>query len=331
MSGAMWRSKLGNVYPRADVEKLDSKHHQILKKLRSLPGNDQCADCGATDTTWASVNLGVFLCVRCSDVHRALGTHISKVKGCGGTYLWGEDEIAQMQRLGNSAWKGSEHCIFDSSTSKDELLRFCQRKYENQKPVPVATTCPSAVQKLPCNSAVDVTCAGVAPVESERPAQKSMKLKSNSAKPLDLDSFLEDCLKPSDPVTKAVPQIPSSVGQCNGNSSLQQELERCFLPAPKSQNLTVRSISGFDFDAFFDECSSSCKKSVPNEDDNKRPHEVPLHTELEVPMPQQNKSADTQAEFPGMNFNSDAFFDHFLSKTNDYSGTVSSKSSSLVW
>jgi hypothetical protein len=30
-----------------------------------------------------------------------MGTHVSKVKGCTGTYLWGPDEIAQMQELGN--------------------------------------------------------------------------------------------------------------------------------------------------------------------------------------------------------------------------------------
>ena len=31
-------------------------------------------------TRWASWNIGVFLCIRCGGLHRALGTHISKVK-----------------------------------------------------------------------------------------------------------------------------------------------------------------------------------------------------------------------------------------------------------
>lgn len=33
-----------------------------------------------TDPRWASWNLGVFLCIRCSGIHRGMGTHISKVK-----------------------------------------------------------------------------------------------------------------------------------------------------------------------------------------------------------------------------------------------------------
>jgi len=133
-TNGMWRSKLGSAFPRAEIERLDVEHHRILKKLRSQPGNDRCAECGTKETTWSSVNLGVFLCVRCADVHRALGTHISKVKGCGGTYLWGPDEIAHMQSLGNFAWS-SDGVFADSSAGKEELLRICRKKYENEEDV----------------------------------------------------------------------------------------------------------------------------------------------------------------------------------------------------
>eukprot|EP01088_Endostelium_zonatum_P010245 TRINITY_DN2361_c0_g1_i1.p1 TRINITY_DN2361_c0_g1~~TRINITY_DN2361_c0_g1_i1.p1 ORF type:complete len:820 (+),score=140.19 TRINITY_DN2361_c0_g1_i1:89-2548(+) len=53
---------------------------RYLKLLRTVPGNDLCADCGARDPDWVSINLGVVVCLGCSGVHRSLGTHISKIR-----------------------------------------------------------------------------------------------------------------------------------------------------------------------------------------------------------------------------------------------------------
>eukprot|EP00457_Paulinella_chromatophora_P002718 gb/GEZN01002723.1/.p1 GENE.gb/GEZN01002723.1/~~gb/GEZN01002723.1/.p1 ORF type:complete len:704 (-),score=85.56 gb/GEZN01002723.1/:192-2303(-) len=55
---------------------------QQLKRLRAVPGNDACADCANKDPEWASLNLGIMMCLSCSGVHRSLGVHISKVRSC---------------------------------------------------------------------------------------------------------------------------------------------------------------------------------------------------------------------------------------------------------
>jgi stromal membrane-associated protein len=40
----------------------------------------ECADCGAEDATWASVNNGVLICSQCAGVHRSLGVEHSFVQ-----------------------------------------------------------------------------------------------------------------------------------------------------------------------------------------------------------------------------------------------------------
>jgi len=129
----MWTSKLGKKYPMSEIQSNDPLAQKELKRLRSLKGNALCADCGRPDNSWASVSHGVFICVTCSDVHRSVGTHISKVKGCTGTYLWGPDELERMQTSGNHHGDevyGAEK--IDPLASKDQKQRFVVEKYEKR-------------------------------------------------------------------------------------------------------------------------------------------------------------------------------------------------------
>lgn len=51
-----------------------------LELLRQVAGNDKCVDCGMPGPEWASLNLGVLMCIQCSGFHRNMGVHISKVR-----------------------------------------------------------------------------------------------------------------------------------------------------------------------------------------------------------------------------------------------------------
>lgn len=54
------------------------KNEKPIDALNNVPGNGKCADCGAPEPDWASLNLGVLICIECSGIHRNLGVHISK-------------------------------------------------------------------------------------------------------------------------------------------------------------------------------------------------------------------------------------------------------------
>mmetsp|Transcript_93282 Transcript_93282/g.241120 ORF Transcript_93282/g.241120 Transcript_93282/m.241120 type:complete len:287 (-) Transcript_93282:391-1251(-) len=142
----MWTSKLGNKYSKELIDKLDTEYHHRLQLLRRCPHNAHCFDCGEGETSHASVNIGVFLCERCADIHRAMGTHISKVKGCMGTYLWGPDEVARMEQVGNRVAEAQYGDVKpDKCATREERLARCQRKYHKVVAVPTPPTSPAGV------------------------------------------------------------------------------------------------------------------------------------------------------------------------------------------
>jgi len=204
---AMWTSKLGNKYPMAAMQQNDQAAQKELKRMRGFSGNLRCADCGSHDNSWASVSHGVFICITCSDVHRSVGTHVTKVKGCTGTYLWGPDELEKMQTTGNQAADeiyGTEKV--NPGASKEQKQRYVSAKYEKLsfagKSAPVVTKTPPAnvgteQTKLSIRTAVTAEQAGArATVVATLPSRQGGLMKAATvpvARKVDIsDSFFDD-------------------------------------------------------------------------------------------------------------------------------------------
>ncbi|KAI9847490.1 MAG: hypothetical protein M1837_002391 [Sclerophora amabilis] len=126
-----------------------TRNQQTLKNLLKLEENKKCADCkkdnrmttefSITWPRWASWNLGVFVCIRCSGIHRGMGTHISKVKSVD-LDAWTDEQLQSVLRWennddANGYWEhklrpedGSKHVPADS-----KIENFIRTKYESKR------------------------------------------------------------------------------------------------------------------------------------------------------------------------------------------------------
>ncbi|KAJ8368187.1 hypothetical protein SKAU_G00082150 [Synaphobranchus kaupii] len=69
------------------------------------PGNQRCCDCGENDPRWASINLGITMCIECSGIHRSLGVHLSKVRSLT-LDSWDPEQLKLLCILGNDVING---------------------------------------------------------------------------------------------------------------------------------------------------------------------------------------------------------------------------------
>ncbi|XP_015160703.1 ADP-ribosylation factor GTPase-activating protein AGD2-like isoform X1 [Solanum tuberosum] len=94
--------------------------------MREVPGNDKCYTCGASEPDWASLNLGILICIECSGIHWNLGVHISKVRSILlDVRVWEPTILDLFRTLGNSycnsVWEELLQLPSDGLTNVDAI------------------------------------------------------------------------------------------------------------------------------------------------------------------------------------------------------------------
>ena len=122
--------------PRAKAEAI-KKQLLVINELLKKPENKYCADCKKTSPTWASVNLGVFVCINCSGCHREIGVHITKIRSVN-LDVWPKEILNNFKLINNKIANKYWECKlkkFDFKkiqNDKYELVKFIRNKYENK-------------------------------------------------------------------------------------------------------------------------------------------------------------------------------------------------------
>ncbi|XP_051873689.1 arf-GAP with coiled-coil, ANK repeat and PH domain-containing protein 2-like isoform X2 [Pristis pectinata] len=89
----------------SELKERPVKGESALQRVECIPGNTNCCDCGQSDPRWASINLGITLCIECSGIHRSLGVHFSKVRSLT-LDSWEPELLKLMCALGNNVING---------------------------------------------------------------------------------------------------------------------------------------------------------------------------------------------------------------------------------
>ncbi|KAI2109491.1 ARF GAP with effector function(s) [Ophidiomyces ophidiicola] len=120
-----------------------AQNQQIIKGLLKLTCNKTCADCKRNKhPRWASWNIGIFICIRCSGIHRGMGTHVSRVKSVD-LDSWTDEQLQSVVKWGNARankyWEAklAPGHVPSEAKNADGLFRkienFIRTKYESKR------------------------------------------------------------------------------------------------------------------------------------------------------------------------------------------------------
>ncbi|XP_051700785.1 arf-GAP with SH3 domain, ANK repeat and PH domain-containing protein 1 isoform X4 [Oryctolagus cuniculus] len=124
----------------------------IIEDVQRIPGNDVCCDCGSSEPTWLSTNLGILTCIECSGIHREMGVHISRIQSLELDKL-GTSELLLAKNVGNNSFNDIMEANLPSPSPKptpssDMTVRkeYITAKYVDHRFS--RKTCSSAAAKL---------------------------------------------------------------------------------------------------------------------------------------------------------------------------------------
>ncbi|KAK6478470.1 BAR-ACAPs and ArfGap_ACAP domain-containing protein [Huso huso] len=127
--------------PQTPPLRQDQAPHRpaIFGLVQQGAGNQQCCDCSQAEPRWASINLGITLCIECSGIHRSLGVHLSKVRSLT-LDSWEPEQLKLVCGLGNDAINQIfEACCEEgmgkvtASSSRQEKESWIKAKYVEKR------------------------------------------------------------------------------------------------------------------------------------------------------------------------------------------------------
>ena len=96
--------------------------HPNIEEIANLESNSYCFDCGFEKPKWASINNGIFLCLKCAGIHRNFPLNISLIRSLQ-IDSWDDKQILFLKKGGNEKFK-KFLCEYDINEKSSIDLKY---------------------------------------------------------------------------------------------------------------------------------------------------------------------------------------------------------------